>query len=70
MQDALELRELLGDEVIARQESGALHGTAALPGHWVDPLHDTIRSAVVGFDNAASLIWHGARSLSPADQKL
>ena len=29
---------------------GALHGTASLPAHWTEPLHDTIRSALVGFD--------------------
>jgi ADP-ribosylglycohydrolase len=40
------------DAATAGSVFGALHGTAALPAHWVDPLHDTIRSAVTGFDNA------------------
>jgi ADP-ribosylglycohydrolase len=31
---------------------GALHGAAALPPAWVDPLGDLVRSAIVGFDNA------------------
>lgn len=31
---------------------GAMHGTAALPGYWIDPLHDLIRSAVFGYDNS------------------
>jgi ADP-ribosylglycohydrolase len=30
---------------------GALHGTAALPAHWVDPLRDTIHSAIADFDS-------------------
>jgi ADP-ribosylglycohydrolase len=30
---------------------GALHGAAALPPAWVDPLGDRVRSAIVGFDN-------------------
>lgn len=40
------------DGATAGSVFGALHGTTALPGHWVNPLHDTIRSAVAGFDNA------------------
>ncbi|HEY7042467.1 MAG TPA: ADP-ribosylglycohydrolase family protein [Nocardioidaceae bacterium] len=32
---------------------GALHGTGALPGHWVDPLHNLVRSSINGFDNSA-----------------
>ena len=40
------------DAATAGSVFGALHGTAALPAHWVGPLHDTIRSAVTGFDNA------------------
>lgn len=32
---------------------GALYGTDALPGHWVDPLNDTVRSAIMGFDNSS-----------------
>jgi ADP-ribosylglycohydrolase len=31
---------------------GAMHGTEALPGSWVDPLNDRVRSAIVGFDNS------------------
>lgn len=31
---------------------GALHGTGALPGRWVEPLNDLVRSAVIGFDNS------------------
>jgi ADP-ribosylglycohydrolase len=30
---------------------GALHGAAALPPAWVDPLGDRVRSAIVGYDN-------------------
>ena len=41
------------DGATAGSVFGALHGTAALPGHWVDPLHDTIRSAIAGFDNSS-----------------
>lgn len=29
---------------------GALHGRAALPAHWVNPLHDSIHSAIFGFE--------------------
>jgi ADP-ribosylglycohydrolase len=31
---------------------GAMHGTRALPGYWIEPLNDLIRSAVFGFDNS------------------
>lgn len=31
---------------------GAMHGTGALPGRWVDPLHDLIRSSIMGFDRS------------------
>lgn len=31
---------------------GAAFGTGALPSHWVDPLDDRIRSAIVGFDDS------------------
>jgi ADP-ribosylglycohydrolase len=31
---------------------GAMHGSAALPAHWTDPLNDRIRSAISGFDNS------------------
>ncbi|MGH2539793.1 MAG: ADP-ribosylglycohydrolase family protein, partial [Actinomycetota bacterium] len=29
---------------------GVMHGTDALPGHWIEPLHDLVRSSVSGFD--------------------
>jgi ADP-ribosylglycohydrolase len=29
---------------------GALHGQADLPAHWTDPLHDSIHSAIFGFE--------------------
>jgi ADP-ribosylglycohydrolase len=29
---------------------GALHGRGALPAHWTDPLHDSIHSAIFGFE--------------------
>jgi ADP-ribosylglycohydrolase len=32
--------------------AGVLAGTAGLPGHLVDPLHDTVRSALSGFDGS------------------
>jgi len=32
---------------------GVMTGASAIPGHWVDPLEDRIRSAVMGFDNSA-----------------
>ena len=31
---------------------GAMHGTKALLGRWVNPLNDLVRSAVFGFDNS------------------
>ncbi len=31
---------------------GAMYGKEALPSYWIDPLHDSIRSAVSGFDNS------------------
>ena len=31
---------------------GAMHGTRALPRHWIAPLNDRIRSAIFGYDNA------------------
>ena len=31
---------------------GALHGAEALPGHWVDPLNDSVRSAIMGYDRS------------------
>jgi len=31
---------------------GAMHGTDSLPGHWIDPLNDRIRSAIMGYDHS------------------
>jgi ADP-ribosylglycohydrolase len=31
---------------------GAMYGSGALPGHWVEPLSDRIRSAIAGFDDS------------------
>jgi len=31
---------------------GAMHGTEGLPGHWVRPLNDLVRSMVTGFDGS------------------
>jgi ADP-ribosylglycohydrolase len=31
---------------------GAMHGTDALPGNWVDPLNDRVRSAIMGYDHS------------------
>ena len=31
---------------------GAMHGTHALPGRWIDPLNDLIRSSIIGFDRS------------------
>jgi ADP-ribosylglycohydrolase len=31
---------------------GAMHGTDSLPGHWVDPLNDSVRSAIMGYDHS------------------
>jgi ADP-ribosylglycohydrolase len=31
---------------------GAMHGREALPGHWVDPLNDRVRSAIMGYDHS------------------
>ena len=31
---------------------GAMHGTDALPGHWVDPLNDSVRSSIMGYDHS------------------
>ena len=31
---------------------GVIHGAKALPGKWIDPLNNTIRSSLGGFDNA------------------
>lgn len=32
---------------------GAMHGARALPAHWVEPLHDHVRSSIMGFDHSA-----------------
>ena len=31
---------------------GAMHGAGRLPGEWIDPLNDRVRSMVAGFDNS------------------
>jgi ADP-ribosylglycohydrolase len=31
---------------------GAMHGTQALPGRWIGPLNDLIRSSIMGFDRS------------------
>jgi ADP-ribosylglycohydrolase len=31
---------------------GVMFGARAIPSHWVDPLQDRIRSAIVGFDDS------------------
>jgi ADP-ribosylglycohydrolase len=31
---------------------GAMHGTDSLPGHWVNPLNDRVRSAIMGYDHS------------------
>ncbi len=41
------------DGATAGSVFGALHGTAALAATWVEPLHDTIHSAISGFDNSS-----------------
>jgi ADP-ribosylglycohydrolase len=32
---------------------GAMHGAAALPAHWVEPLHDLVRTAILGYDGSS-----------------
>jgi ADP-ribosylglycohydrolase len=32
---------------------GAMHGTGGLPPHWIDPLHDLIRSSIMGYDRSS-----------------
>ncbi|SDS93547.1 ADP-ribosylglycohydrolase family protein [Microlunatus soli] len=32
---------------------GALNGTAGIPSHWTEPIHDHVRSAVFGFENTS-----------------
>jgi ADP-ribosylglycohydrolase len=44
---------------------GAMHGAVSLPRHWVEPLEDRVRSAVLGFDGAA-ISELAARSLRTA----
>lgn len=44
---------------------GVMTGAAAIPRHWVDPLEDRIRSAVMGFDNS-SISGLAARTLALA----
>jgi hypothetical protein len=29
-----------------------MHGTDALPAHWVEPLNDLVRSSIMGFDRS------------------
>ena len=52
---------------------GAMHGAAALPNHWVGPLNDRARSAIMGYDHS-SLTDLGSRTvelvLADADQRL
>ena len=32
---------------------GAMHGAAALPSRWVEPLHDLVRTAILGYDGSS-----------------
>lgn len=32
---------------------GAMHGAGSLPEHWVGPLHDLVRSAILGYDRSS-----------------
>jgi ADP-ribosylglycohydrolase len=41
------------DGATAGSAFGALHGTASIPAHWTDPLHDTMHSALFGFDGVS-----------------
>jgi ADP-ribosylglycohydrolase len=41
------------DGATAGSVFGALHGTKAIPGHWTEPLQNTMHSALLGFDGAA-----------------
>jgi ADP-ribosylglycohydrolase len=41
------------DGATAGSVFGALHGTASIPAHWTDPLHDTMHSALFGFDGVS-----------------
>lgn len=40
------------DGATAGSVFGALHGTKSLPAHWIEPLHDTMHSALLGFDGS------------------
>jgi ADP-ribosylglycohydrolase len=56
------------DGATAGSVFGALHGTKALPGSWTDPLHDTLHSAVFGFDGVAiSELARRTAALATAD---
>jgi ADP-ribosylglycohydrolase len=41
------------DGATAGSVFGALHGTGSIPGHWTDPLQDTMHSALLGFDGVS-----------------
>ena len=41
------------DGATAGSVFGALYGTKAIPGHWTEPLRDTMHSALLGFDGTA-----------------
>ena len=41
------------DGATAGSVFGALHGTKAIPGHWTEPLRDTMHSALLGFDGVS-----------------
>jgi hypothetical protein len=30
-----------------------MHGAGSLPEHWVGPLHDLVRSAILGYDRSS-----------------
>ena len=47
-----------------------MHGTDALPGHWVDPLNDLVRSSIIGFDHSSlSDLADRTFRLAVADEK-
>ncbi len=49
---------------------GAMHGTDALPGHWVDPMNDLVRSSIIGFDHSSlSDLTERTFRLAVADEK-
>jgi len=41
------------DGATAGSVFGALYGTKGIPGHWTEPLRDTMHSALLGFDGVA-----------------